>query len=240
MDHAIESGALPAMHVIYRPHPWRAKRQQEENFFHLPWSHVFMDPQMIDTYGETKEKGVTLGPESFLYRMEHLTQLYQTVDCVISPMSTVLLEALLFGLPTMAVAFGDRKHSWSADKVSRMLHFKELYEVPGIIVCRDRVDFFRDVCQLVSQIYNGALRTALRQSTNYFVYQDDRCYADRVASLVETMLSCIKSQPAYESVKVKPGKRFLLQSYLRRMRRHSIVFRASLRYVLRIIRKGFS
>ena len=239
MDHAIDAGTLPAMQVIYRPHPWRANRRHEESFFDHRWRHVTMDPQMVDAYRDTKEKGIALGPKNSLYRMAHLARVYQAVDCVISPMSTVLLEALLFGLPTMAVAFGDEKHSWSADKVSRMLHFKELYEVPGVIVCRDRANFSQDVQHLVSQVGDNDLRAALRQSTHYFVYQDNRSYAERAASLVETMLSRVERPPAYDSVQVKPGKRFLMQGFLRNMWQRNIVFRAWQRAV-RTIRQGVS
>lgn len=239
MDDAIDTGTLPAMHVIYRPHPYRNTRQQEDNFFDCDWQHITMDPQMGDAYPAQKDKGGLVISTKFFLRMDHLAQLYQAVDAVISPMSTVLLESLLFGLPTMAVAFGDGKHAWSADKVSRMLHFKELYEVPGAIVCRDRTDFFPAIQQLVSQVGNKALSAALRQSTSYFVYQDDRSYADRVASLVGTMLSRVERPPAYDFVKVKPGKRLLVQGFLRNVWHHNIVFRA-LRRVLRTIRQGVS
>jgi hypothetical protein len=133
-------------------------------------------------------------------------------------MSTVLLEGMLFGLPTMAVAFGDGKHSWSADKVSRMLHFKELYEVAELLVCRDRAEFFPLLRQLVSKIGDSAWSAALRQSTAYFVYQDEQSYADRVLSLVETMLSHVNQPPIYDSATVKPGKRFVVRNWWLRSR----------------------
>lgn len=237
MDHAIDSGTLPAMHIIYRPHPWRNPRRHEDNYHGHTWRHVTMDPDMADAYRATKGRGRTVTPQNFLSRMNYLTRLYQAVDAVISPMSTVLLEALMVGLPTMAVAFGDGKHSWSADKVSQMLHFKELYEVPGVIVCRNRADFFPNVQQLVSQIGNGALSAALRQSTYYFVYQDHRCYADRVAELVDTVLSRVERAPAYDSARVRPGKRFVVRNFVRGVWQRSLVSRA-LRRIAREISGG--
>ncbi len=239
MDHAIDSGILPAMHVLYRPHPWRSTRRHEKNYFNCTWRHITMDPEMADTYRATGGMRALSTPDNFLSRMSYLTQLYQAVDAVISPMSTVLLESLLFGLPTLAVAFGDKKHSWSADKVSQMLHFKELYEIPDLIVCRDRTNFFPGVQQLVSQIGNDALKATLRQSTHYFVYQDDRCYADRVVSLVETMLSQVECAPAYDSVQVKPGRRFRVQGFLLRVWQRNVARRA-LRHVVGTIRQRFA
>jgi len=206
MDDAIDSGNLPAMHILYRPHPLRDTRRSERSFLDRAWRHITMDPEMVEAYRARS-------PDSVLSRIDHLQQLYQTVDAVISPMSTILLEGLLFGLPTMAVAFGDGKHSWSADKVSRMLHFKELYEVPSLIVCRERTDFFLSVRQLVSNVGNDILSTSLRESAKYFVYHDELSYGDRIAALVEIMLAGVQRTPRYDSVRVKPDKRFLIRNW---------------------------
>lgn len=214
IDQAIDSGTLP-VHVLYRPHPWRAGRQSEGNFFDFAWRHVSIDPVMADTYRFGKENNTFITPNDFLLRLSHLSKVYQAVDAVISPMSTVLLEAMLYGLPIMAVAFGDGKHSWSADKVSRMCHFKELYDVPGIIVCRNRDDFFSQFEDLIASIGDKAFSERLRQSTQQFVYRDKRTYAMRVADLTERMLSNTGNRPVYDSVKVGPGKRYLVRGYMR-------------------------
>lgn len=219
VDEAIEFGALPSMRVIYRPHPYRDSRSSEDSYFDHAWRHVILDPDMEKAYRATKERRIQpLDPRSFLGRLHHLTELYRTVDVLICPMSTILLEAMLFGVPVMAVAFGDGKHSWSADKASRMLHFQELYEVPGIIVCRDRSSFFADVRRLVDGVGNRELGESLRASTRYFVYQDGRSYAERLASLVDVMLSRAEPAPAYGRVSVRAGRRFRLEELLGRVR----------------------
>lgn len=207
IDQAIDAGALPPVHLFYRPHPWRVNRQSEDDFFDYDWRHITMDQEIVSSYQAAKAGRGAATPDDFAFRIRHLAQVYQAVDAVISPMSTVLLEALLFGLPTMAVAFGDGKHSWSADKVSQMYHFKDLYEVPNIIVCRDRADFFPMVRELVSNIGDESYSAALRRSTHEFVYRDSRSYAARVAGLVDDMLTDAPG-PAYDRVVVKPGKRY--------------------------------
>jgi hypothetical protein len=207
IDRAIDSAMLPPMHILYRPHPWRATRQAEANFLDQTWHHITMDPEMVDTYQSVKEGRGGGSPDNFLFRFNHLLQIYRAVDAVVSPMSTVLLEALMFGLPTMAIAFGDGKHAWSADKAAQMHHFKEFFDIPDVIVCRNRELFFSDLQKLVSRVDKG-LATTLRESTQQFVYRDGRSYAERVAELVDRMLANIGSGPAYDSVKVKPGKPF--------------------------------
>ena len=206
IDQAIDLGLLPSMHFVYRPHPLRSTRAHESNFFDHEWHHITMDPQVADAYR-------TRTQDNFLSRMNQLARLYCAVDAVVSPMSTVLLEALMFGLPTMAVAFGDGKHSWSADKVSGMLHFKELYEVHELLVCRDRANFFSLLRELVSKIGDSSWSAALRGSTGYFVCQDEQSYGNRVLSLVETMMSRVKEPPRYDLTRVKPGKTFAVRNW---------------------------
>lgn len=214
IDQAIDSSTLP-VHVLYRPHPWRNDRKSEGNFFNFTWKHVSMDPAMVDTYRFGKENKTFVSPNDFLFRLSHLSKVYQAVDAVISPMSTVLLEAMLFGLPIMAVAFGDGKHSWSADKVSRMSHFKELYQVPGIITCREREAFFSQLQDLIARIGDKAFGESLCQSTQQFVYRDGHSYAMRIAELVDRMLVNASDRPVYDSVKAVPGKRYLVRGYMR-------------------------
>ncbi len=213
LEEAIAAGELPPLHVIYRPHPWRTRRTSEADFFASDWKHVTMDPQMTDAYRQARSKIAATGSRGFFFRMNHLARLYQLVEAVICPMSTVLLEALLFKLPIMAVAFSDGKHRWSADKTAQMMHFQEFYELPHLITCRAREDFLPGVRQLLAQIGDDSIWAARRDRLDYFIHRDEQPYADKVAALVETMLAR-SSPPAYDTARVEPGRRYAA-SYVR-------------------------
>jgi hypothetical protein len=106
LETAIEAGRLPAVHVLYRPHPLRAPREGEEDVLARTWKHVTMDPEAVDGYRLGK-RGEDKLPANYLARMDYLNRLYRVIDALICPMSTLLLEALLCGVPSMASAFGD-------------------------------------------------------------------------------------------------------------------------------------
>lgn len=205
LEECIEAGTLPPFHVLYRPHPWRAKREQEQNFYDRTWRHVTMDPTLVEQYRQAKERNEDSSPAGFVFEMQHLRDVYRAVDAVISPMSTVLLESMLNGRPVMAVAFSDGKHSWSADKVSRMMHFKELYEIPEVLVCRDRAAFAEQVRTLVERIGVPALEQAIERATGYFVMRDERPYAARAAAVLDEMLARCP-RPDYDAVRVPSGR----------------------------------
>jgi hypothetical protein len=208
IDAKIEAGTLPPMHLIYRPHPWRGNRQEEADFFSHDWKHVTMDTDIVPSYRSTKEGGEKRDLYSFIFRLQHLATVYQSVDAVVSPMSTVLLESMMFGLPVLAMAFGDGKHWWSADKAAKMMHFKEFYETPGVLTCRDKKEFMPALQTLVTFVGDGELSQKLKASTNFFVEQTPPNYSERACVLVEEMMRQADTSPRYdlpyESLVVRP------------------------------------
>lgn len=181
IDDAIESGNLPKIHLIYRPHPYRVNRKDERNFFDYSWNHITFDPQLAELYSRTKKDNLFASDCKTLYEIKYLNKLYQTVDMVISPMSTILLEGMIFGRPILAVAFNDQKHSWSADQVSRMHHFKELYENPDILICRDRTEIFDKITQLYSNCEREDLCNRLKSFSIFFVKMDSDKYSQKLS-----------------------------------------------------------
>jgi hypothetical protein len=229
LDERIETGAIPRVHVLYRPHPWRERRSGEANFFDCRWRHVTMDPTMREAY---RSRELTSAPPSeaanFLDRMTHLRELYALAGAVVTPMSSVLLESMIAGLPVLAVAFGDGRHAWSADRVSRMLHFRELYELDEVLVVRDRADFFPALDRLLTQVGNGEHSARLKKSAQFFHAQDAQPYSAKVADLVDRMIAS-EPPPRYD-VQPPPGKRYAAEAWIQ----NSKVIRTARRAIKRI------
>jgi hypothetical protein len=150
LEAAIAEGRLPPMKVVYRPHPWRADRQDECDFFQFNWQHVVFDPDMRERYQIAKADRGYLKRNVPMYDMSYLARLLSSVDAVISPMSTLLLEALIMERPTMAVAFGDGKHAHDPSVTSQMTHFNEIRKSPAIVWCADSSLFEQDVIKLLT------------------------------------------------------------------------------------------
>lgn len=189
LDHRIEKGDLPRVRIVYRPHPWRLRREHEENFFDCQWKHVVMDPEVESSYRATKEKKTTITGIHRVFSMHYLPRLYTLMDAVVSPMSSVLLEALAMGLPTMATTFGDKKHSWSTDKVSQMMHFKEWFEIEDTLVCKEKEAFYPMLEKLLELAGDEMVPERLRNAAMTMAWTDGRQYSDHVAEAVEDILS---------------------------------------------------
>ncbi|MEF2232211.1 MAG: hypothetical protein V3571_14860 [Pseudodesulfovibrio sp.] len=199
MDERIERRELPAMRVVYRPHPWRLRREHEESFLDHSWRHVVMDPEREDSYRATKEKNTTITSRHRTFSMHYLASLYSVLDAVVSPMSSVLLESMAAGLPIMATAFGDGVHSWSADTVSRMMHFEDWFNLEETLACRDREEFFDHLPRLLSMAGEPGMAGRLRAAMQPLVMTGDDTYGDRVLRCVAELPGRFGSSSAGEA-----------------------------------------
>lgn len=199
IDDAIESGELPPLHIIYRPHPYRLRREIEEDFFSISWKHITFDPQSLELY--TKKTSFLDKIKDFrkapFYEFDYLKKLYLSVDMTISPMSSVLLESMIFGRPILAIAFSDNKHSWSADKVSRMHHFNELYDNGDVLICQDVTKFLEFIKKLYYYSEDKDLCQRLIKFSNYFVQLGDGKYGQKLLNELDLLHHIDSHKPIY-------------------------------------------
>ncbi len=150
LDKLITAGKLPPMKLVYRPHPWRATRADEDDFFEQSWSNIVFDPVFEERYRRVKEDPSYLKREVPIYDMRYLADLLTSVDAVISPMSTLLIEALVLDRPTLAIAFPDDKHEYNPSVTAQMTHFEVLRRTKVLLWCYDRRRLTRQVKRLLA------------------------------------------------------------------------------------------
>ena len=140
LENAIENSLLPDCHVIYRPHPWRGKLVNSEDFLSLKWNHISIDPTMREYY-----KNVIKNPSGKMHLADYSisNKLLTLVDAVISPLSTMLIESLLKGKPCLA--FFPETGQNEPTRVEN-LHFAEFIALKETNSCF-KADQFIPTCQ---------------------------------------------------------------------------------------------
>lgn len=129
LDEGIEKGRIKNTVVVYRPHPWRPYPKGEQDFASVPWKHVKMDPSLADNYHRSRYEGRVM-VELADYADTHSTLC--AVDAVVSPLSSILLEAALHGKPVAAFtrgmeirhfywAFFDKVPCWKIEEPERLV-----------------------------------------------------------------------------------------------------------------------
>ena len=187
IEAAIRDGRIPPCHVIYRPHPWRGELMDgERSFFDCGFEHVTMDPFMVPYYrrvvsGDAKE--FDMADYDVTRRLLHL------VDAVTSPLSTILLEAVMHQKPVQILLDAETGSKLSEDflKLSpNLTHFAEL-KGPGITYCTDRNIIPEGCARLLEQAKDPEIRSGLKKLGDSFAIMDGPTYAERLLALIDEM-----------------------------------------------------
>lgn len=185
LDRAAARGRFGPVKIVYRPHPWRAARQHEDNFFTSRWKHVVFDPDMRERYLREGEEAGYIKRNVPMFDMQYLSKLISASDLVISPMSTLLVEALVLNKPTLAIAYGDGKHRHDPAVTSQMTHFAELRSSAAITWCDAPERLLKDMARLLRS--GGAKAMAVRdQLLPQIVTRGPATYALRLEEFCRT------------------------------------------------------
>jgi hypothetical protein len=188
LDQAIETGRLANTAIVYRPHPWGDGGRGGDRFAKGKFRHVVIDCNMrgyIDALGRG-DPGLTL-PD---YRDTH--DLLSAVDAVISPLSTMLLEAMLHGLPIMVFAPEGEAGSKILANNLPMLHFREFLELPDMTVARSTEGLVTLIPRITDPVGGPALGGRLRIAAEWFVTPFSRPWKERIVTFLK---DCVTSRP---------------------------------------------
>lgn len=206
LEEAIEAGRLPSMSVIYRPHPWRSPRVDETHFQASSFRHVEMDPQLADHFGGELNAASKKPDRTFAPSMAYNAQLLRSVNGVITPLSTLALEAALVGVPVLGMnCFDDEVFKNALDQFE---HLQRVQSIPGVLVCRDERRFIEDVGRLLALGADPALPARMREAVRPIVYSDGgrTTYAERLADVVAELLGQPRrTEPAHERTSPVPA-----------------------------------
>lgn len=185
IDAAVDDGRIPPCHVIYRPHPWRgALMTGERSFFDYDFRHITMDPFMEEYYRDAtsgKADGFDMADYDVTRKLLHL------VEAVTSPLSTILLEAVMHQKPVQVLLDSETGSKVSEDILKlgpRLTHFADL-KGPGVTYCTDRNTIPEGCARLLEQAKDPEIRAGLKKLGDSFAVMDGPTYAERLLALTD-------------------------------------------------------
>lgn len=183
LEEEIERSGVSDFKIVYRPHPWRAPRPVDDTFHEERFKHVVLDLQVRDQYLKSATANVQNAPASFLPSLDYYPALIGNSEFVITPLSTMMVEAGIFDRRVLVIAYDDGMHELPPSKAFEFEHFRGSESVDGFELCRSISDFvslFHGMRE-ASPIPRHHIRNQMRQ----WLYFDDRSYAERVRDLVD-------------------------------------------------------
>ena len=114
--------------------------------------------------------------------------LLSAVDAVISPLSTILIEAGLHGKPVMCLipAKEDEGSHWAV--LRDLVHFRELTDHPDVITVRSMEQFLPCLKILLKRSESEEFETIIKKAMYEFVKFPEKTYAENITDLTQTLL----------------------------------------------------
>lgn len=187
IDDAISDGRIPKCHVIYRPHPWKSRMERgERDVRTLGLKHVTIDPYMADYYDRITRETVN-GFQLADYNVT--VRLFRLVNAIISPLSTMMVEAALCGKPVLCLTTDEDRFDkrLTMRDMRQLVHFAEFFGKPGVHECWDPAQLPQACRRLLEDAANPAVIEDLKVHARFFVDMGDESYGARLLRLVETL-----------------------------------------------------
>lgn len=182
LDDAIDSGKFDgAVSLIYRPHPWGKGGKAGERIVRHAWKHVVIERSMV-AYLESVSAAQTTSFLNAEYQRTH--DVLSNIDALISPMSTIILEAILHCKPTMCLLPLDESNR-SINYRLGLDHFNELFRSPAMLVCRDTSELVEAAGKLLGRCGDERFQALLRREAEFFVKPSEAPYSESLRRLVE-------------------------------------------------------
>jgi hypothetical protein len=181
LDRAIERGELGNVVVVYRPHPWGDGGKGGERIYDYPWRNIRIE-QTMRGYLERVKAGI-IGITTPDYNDTH--DILSSVDAVVSPLSTILVEGALHGKPVLCF-LPDEEDKGSHYTLSLPLtHFDDFFTEPCFLTARGDATFVPAVRSLLNKVGDDNYSQILLEACSHFVYTFDRSYGERLVEFVE-------------------------------------------------------
>jgi hypothetical protein len=183
--------------IVYRPHPWRQTRKREIPFQEKNFKHIILDPQIKDQYLKNRDSmatSVAFQPDTSYY-----PPLIDNALFVTGPLTTFLIEALIFHKHFLGLAYDDGVHLTSPNNAYK---YYEMYEGieqhPGVTLAHK-------LEELIKGFRGAYIQSTQAKKThdkwddhlNYYLRIDDIPYQDRLSKMLTELASKQLNEESY-------------------------------------------
>lgn len=156
--------------IIYRPHPNRHTRNCKDNFYGEKFSNIIMDYDAQNYYNK-KESEIIKNYTSINY----YPSLIKNAEFVIAPLTTMIIESLIFYKKILIIAHDDHFHYTSPyKKLKNMEHLQILKKFKEFLISynnKDLREYFNTISNNMKKIdkkkYNIFLKNIIANPKNY-------------------------------------------------------------------------
>ena len=175
LEAAIEAGRLPReLQILYKPHPKSTPEKRTDQFAQQ---------------GFRRSRLIGFGGKGVWNPLHDYPMLLRAVDAVLSPYSTMGLEAALCGRPTLCLGFHTdlRLPYWRF--ALEFLHIQPYRFAPWAIRCDRREELIAGVERLLALAADPTVERTAIETTVHIIYRDATPFPERVLKVLDTLLA---------------------------------------------------
>lgn len=188
IEEAIDAGRLGNIVIVYRPHPWGGGGKGGDRILDHPWRHLRIESTMR-AYLEAVRRGETA--MSFPdYRDTH--DVLSSIDVLVSPLSTIILEGALHGKPVLCFLPTDEADARHFQLVLPLKHFEDMFNMPEFPIANGMVELIPGIQATLSRVGDEVFAKRLHDACAHFVEPLEQPYGRR---LEEFCGSIVDTQP---------------------------------------------
>ena len=181
LEQVIATGKLGDAVIIYRPHPWGGGGNAGEQIVAHDWTHVRIESTMRVYLDSLRVRGYHMTFPDYADTHDVLS----SVDCVISPLSTILIEAAMHGKPIMCFLPLEDVSARHFQTVYSLPHFRDLQMDPEVVLAKGRNEMVEKLPELIAKADDPDISNKLAKMCSFFVADYDCPYGERLCQLVE-------------------------------------------------------
>ena len=183
IDNAISEGILPKMNVIYRPHPWGGCGYEGNRFKKHKFQNVIYDKNMMSYISRDFEKDHS----KFLPDLESTKNLLDTVDIVLSPLSTILLEAMILGKIPVCLMAEDEIQAKHFHMVKGSPHFEEILLNKNVIVLNGQKYLIDGITKALKYSSIKRISNELKKDSEFFISKFSEPFNQRLLKFIDKL-----------------------------------------------------
>ncbi len=180
LDNAINQGLFKDVKIIYRPHPWGGGGKNGSKIFDQKWNNIKFDRSMIN-YLNNLKIGVK---DKYLSDYSETHDILSNIDAVISPLSTILIEAAIHGKPSLCF-LPDEDRSTHFEINVGLDHFKDIFESKLFLKANGYKDLIPKTLDLIELLKSDGLSIKLKEGSEYYVKNFNKPFANRLNEFIE-------------------------------------------------------
>ena len=183
IDDAISKGVLNNLKVIYRPHPWGGCGYEGNRFKKHKFQNVIYDQNMMSYISRDFEKDSS----KFLPDLESTKDLLDSVDIVLSPLSTILLEAIMLGKIPICLMTEDEIQAKHFHMVKRSPHFEEILLNKNVTVLDSKEFLIDGISRALKKASIKKISNELKKDSEFFISKFSKPFNQRLLEFVDKL-----------------------------------------------------